>query len=191
MEALTQRNEMILQLLDPQFSDNVRTVLSRTAAMGADFILLEGLRNPLKQAVYWKQSRNQNEIVQQIELLQSKHAYFLAYCLHVVGDHKGSHITNALPGASWHQYGLAVDCAWIINSKICWDNESQMDGINGYEVLSNEALNLNICSGHHWTDLKDSGHLQAEFSASPLDQYKWNEIDKMMEERYSKLLITK
>ena len=39
-------------------------------------------------------------------------ANFLASVLDGVGPQHGPHVTNALPGLSWHQWGEAVDCFW-------------------------------------------------------------------------------
>ncbi len=185
------KNEAILNNLEPRFAESITKLLNNCKHAGVTLELREGLRNTFTQAVYWRRSRSKEEIAQQIKKLQNSNADFLAYSLFIVGEQQGPPTTNALPGLSWHQYGLAVDCAWVLDGKVCWDNENLYDGINGYEVLAAEAKKLNICSGHDWANLKDSGHLQAHFHDSPLTIYTLKTIDQLMEARYLPLLTNK
>lgn len=188
---LINKNEIILSKLEPKFADKINSILNNCKNTGVEIELREGERNTFTQAVYWRRSRSDKDVQEQIKALQNDKADFLAYCLFVVGEQQGTHATNAIPGLSWHQYGLAVDCAWILNSKVCWDNENLYDGINGYEVLAREAKKLDVCSGHEWVGFRDSGHLQANFYSSPLEVYSLATIDELMEERYLSLLENK
>lgn len=177
--------------LDPEFASKISAVLANCKQQGIEIELREGKRNTFTQAVYWRRSRSKEEVDHKIKELQNSNADFLAYSLFVVGEQHGPHATNALPGLSWHQYGLAVDCAWILDGQICWDNENLYQGINGYEVLAQEAKRLHIYSGHDWTNLRDSGHLQANEHASPLAIYNLEEIDELMKEYYLPLLTNR
>lgn len=186
--STTEKNNIILNELDTDFSERIKILLDNCNAKGINFRLVEGIRNPFKQAVYWKQSRSSVEVKKTIKRLQNQNADFIAYCLFIIGEHSiGNLITNALPGISWHQYGLAVDCVWVVDSNPCWDINKFHNGVNGYDILAHEAEKLNICSGHNWKSIKDSYHLQANFT-SPSDIYSLEEISSKMEIRYSHLL---
>lgn len=184
------KNQQIISELEPEFGEKITIILNNCKRLGVTFALRNGNRNTFTQAVYWRRSRSSEEIAEKIKMLQNEQADFLAYCLFIIGEQQGPYVTDALPGLSWHQYGLAVDCAWIVDSKVCWDNENLYNGINGYEILATEAKKLGICSGHEWKDFKDSGHLQANFYASPLDIYTLKHIDQLMKEKYLALLQT-
>jgi len=180
---------MVLNGVDPSFAFKVTLLLRSCESKGVDFLLTEGLRDPYKQANLWKNGRSDIDIAEKIEFLRIQNASFIANCLLKIDDLTSINdtSTNALPGESWHQFGLAVDCAWLIGDKLCWDNKFLFNGINGYEILANEAERLNICSGHSWTTLKDSCHLQANF-ATPSQMFSWKEINNTMEKRFGHLL---
>lgn len=182
------KNENILFDLDIEFAAKVTTVLKNCKKQMVEIELRGGIRNTFTQAVYWKRSKPDKVITEKIEELQQNGADFLAYCLFAVGEQQGVHITNAIPGLSWHQYGLAVDCVWILDSNACWDNKNLYNGINGYEVLAMEAKKQGIWSGHTWNDFQDSGHLQANSHPSPLVIYSLENIDQLMQEKYLHLL---
>lgn len=184
-------NQQILSTLESEFAEKITIILNNCEQLGATFVLRSGNRNTFTQAVYWRRSRSNEEIDEKIKMLQNEQADFLAYCLYSVGEQQGPYVTDALPGLSWHQYGLAVDCAWILDSKVCWDNENLYNGINGYEILAEEAKKTGICSGHEWKDFRDSGHLQANFYTSPLAIYSLEKIDELMQAKYLPLLANK
>ena len=186
-----EKNQQILSQLEPEFAQKINLLLNNCERLGVTLALCDGIRNTITQALYWRSSRSNQEVDEKIKMLQHENADFLAYCLFIVGEQQGPHATNALPGLSWHQYGLAVDCVWILDSKACWDNENLYNGINGYEVLATEAKKMGICSGHEWKNLRDSGHLQANFYASPLEVYPLQTIDQLMKEKYLPLLENK
>lgn len=187
-DRLTLGNEIILENLEKGFAETVSKLLNNCRSKGVEIQLREGIRNTFAQAVYWRRSRSREELENKIVELKSMNADFLAYCLFVVGEQEGSHATDAIPGLSWHQYGLAVDCAWILNGKVCWDNSNLHDGLNGYEVLAIEAEKLKVQSGHLWSSIRDSGHLQAPVVPSPLHMYSLQKINSLMQERYLYLL---
>ena len=78
------------------------------------------LRDPFDQAILRRQSRSTQEIHDKIQELKSKGAHFIVNCLESVGSQAGRHVTNAIPGLSWHQWGESLDCFWLIDGKAEW-----------------------------------------------------------------------
>jgi hypothetical protein len=70
----------------------------------------------------------------------SEHALFLAQCIERVGKQFGEHVTNAIPGLSWHQWGEAADSAWVVDNEVVWSIEETVNGLNGYMVYADEAF---------------------------------------------------
>jgi peptidoglycan L-alanyl-D-glutamate endopeptidase CwlK len=70
----------------------------------------------------------------------------------------GSQVTNARAFQSWHQYGLAADCAFwrdgrlVISEKDPW-------AMRGYQLYGQVAESLGLTWGGRWT-LMDFGHTE-------------------------------
>jgi peptidoglycan LD-endopeptidase CwlK len=144
------------------------------------------LRDPFKQAEFWRQSRTTFEIQKKIEELKQSGAFFLAHCIESVGKKYGEHVTNAIPGLSWHQWGEAVDSVWVVNKKSEWSTQITIKGLNGYMVYADEAKKLGLDSGFFWTKFKDSPHVQFRKAPSPLVELTLIQIDAEMEKRFKR-----
>jgi len=173
-----------LGLLVPGFAEQCRTLIANCRDQPTEMRPNEGLRDPWKQARYWRQSRSIEQIDAKIAELRNKSANFIAQILVDVGPQHGDPVTNALPGASWHQWGLAMDCVWIVNGAAEWSTQKKVNGLNGYRVYAQEAANLGLDAGGFWSSLKDWPHVQQPQEASPLSNMSWAEIDAAMRERF-------
>jgi peptidoglycan L-alanyl-D-glutamate endopeptidase CwlK len=85
----------------------------------------------------------------------------------------GPIVTNARPGASYHNYGLAIDFALIIDGmKAVWDTQSDFDQDKVPDWM--EVVNIYKKAGWEWggewRTLKDYPHLQKTFS------HKWQDL---------------
>lgn len=145
-------------------------------------------RDPFNQARMWRKSRTTEEINNQIRMLKHANADYLAYCIEAVGPQKGEigkHVTWAIPGTSWHQWGLAADCYWEVEGRAIWSIDHTVNGVNGY-IAYREA-----CIKHHLTvlrpELGDWPHCQWRPEGSPLEIYSLSEINDAMNERYGYL----
>jgi len=112
-------------------------------------------RDVFRQAILWRQSRRWVEIIREIRLLEADEISFLASIIRVVGSHTGPvmHVTYAIPGLSWHQYGEAVDCY------ISRDGVPVFDACdNGYKIYRYEGLKLGmaISNADDWCHLQSS-----------------------------------
>ena len=69
----------------------------------------------------------------------------------------GPVVTYAKAGESYHNYGLAIDFCLIINGKVSWAvDKNWLAVIAIFESYGWE-------SGHRWTKLRDSPHVQKTF----------------------------
>lgn len=70
----------------------------------------------------------------------------------------GSSVTNAAAFQSWHQYGLAADCAFLRNGKIVI-SEKDPWAMRGYELYGEVAESVGLTWGGRWK-MMDFGHTE-------------------------------
>jgi peptidoglycan LD-endopeptidase CwlK len=173
-----------LSLLVPEFQDKLNGLLAACRGKGVEMLPYFGIRTPFEQAKLWRQSRTADEVARKIADLRSQGAPFLAHCLDSVGPQNGAPVTKAIPGLSWHQWGEAVDCAWVVAGKTEWSLQKKVNGINGYQLYAEQARALGIDAGGLWKSFKDWPHVQLRPASSPLKVLSLAEIDKAMQERF-------
>jgi peptidoglycan LD-endopeptidase CwlK len=173
-----------LNALVDEFRRKVIALLDRCTARGATMRPYFTLRSPFEQARLWRQSRSREEIEAKIAELRSKSAPFLADCIERVGPQHGDPVTNAVPGLSWHQWGEAADCFWLVDGEAEWSPRKEINGLNGYQVYAEEAQAAGLTAGGLWPSFKDWPHVQLRSSSSPLQVMSLTEIDTRMKERF-------
>lgn len=173
-----------LNLLVPGFKEKATKLIQNCKALGYEMRPSETLRDPFVQAKYWRQSRAKEEVLAKIQELKSNGAPFLAHCIESIGPQNGPDVTNAIPGYSWHQFGEAMDCFWVVNGKAVWDLKTLVNGKNGYAVYADEATKLGLDAGFLWKRLKDSPHVQLRATSNPGKVYSLVQIDQIMKERF-------
>jgi len=70
----------------------------------------------------------------------------------------GSHVTNARAFQSYHQFGLAADCAFLRDGKIVI-SERDPWAMRGYQLYGEAAESVGLKWGGRWT-LLDFGHVE-------------------------------
>ena len=70
----------------------------------------------------------------------------------------GSSVTNAAAWQSWHQYGLAADCAFLRNGKIVI-SERDPWAMRGYQLYGEVAESVGLTWGGRW-QMMDFGHTE-------------------------------
>lgn len=173
-----------LNQLAPAFRPLVVRLLDSCAQQGLSMRPYFTLRSPFEQARLWRQSRSSEQINVQIAKFKAQGAHFLAYCIESVGPQNGPPVTNALPGFSWHQWGEAVDCFWLVDCKAEWSVKKLCNGCNGYRVCADTAQALGLTPGGLWPKLKDWPHIQLRPDASPLKAYGLPGINAEMEKLF-------
>lgn len=71
----------------------------------------------------------------------------------------GSHVTQAGPGRSYHQYGLAVDSAFLRDGKVVISEQDPW-AMRGYQLYGETAALLGMTWGGSWKGLADYGHIE-------------------------------
>lgn len=74
----------------------------------------------------------------------------------------GSNVTNAAAYQSWHQYGLAADCAFLRDGKIVV-TEKDPWAMRGYRLYGEVAESLGLSWGGRWK-MTDLGHTELRLS---------------------------
>lgn len=175
-----------LSTLGPAFRSSVQALLEKCLARGVEMRPYFTMRSPFEQAKLWRQSRTGEEIMSRMAELRKAGAHFLVHCLESVGPQAGRHVTNALPGFSWHQWGEAVDCFWAVAGHAEWSTQKKVDGHNGYRLYAEQAAKLRLTAGGLWTSLKDWPHVQMRPEDSPAQIMSVEEIDAAMKARFGK-----
>ena len=174
-----------LEGLVPEFRTNALALLADLAIRGIEMRPCAALRSPREQAILWRQSRAREEIEGAASRLRSQGAFFLAETLVSVGPQHGQHVTNSLPGFSWHQWGEAIDCFWVINGFAEWSTNRIVDGVNGYRMYSASAKSAELHAGGNWSSFKNWPHVQARKAGSPVAEgLTVQQIDVEMKKRF-------
>lgn len=168
--------------LDPEFAGKLTTLLQRCRARGFDFRVSQGLRPPAVQARYyccWAQ-RSPADIDKVVAKLQADDAPWIAELVAYYRDtpRKPGWLTNALPGAGWHQWGEAVDA-------YCWrDGEMVSNGADpAYAAYADLAEDLGLTAGLRFSR-PDPGHVQLRPQSGATAVHTWAEIDAEMRKRF-------
>jgi len=70
----------------------------------------------------------------------------------------GSHVTAARASQSYHQHGLAADCAFIREGRVII-SETDPWAMRGYELFGRAAADAGLTWGGNWT-MRDFGHAE-------------------------------
>lgn len=169
-----------LNTLTPEFHTKVTQLLANCDKLGYHLVPTYAIRTPLEQGVLWRQSRSAAEINYEIQSLQHNGCDYLANCIIKAGPHSGPHVTNAIPGLGYHQWGTAIDCVWMVNGKEEWSETRIYNGHNGYMVYAAEAKKLGLNPGAYWVSIKDFPHVQLSPYASPLADHTLKQVNDKM-----------
>lgn len=151
---------------------------------GVEMRVVETVRGPLRQARLWRQSRTRETIAAKIAELRGQGAPFLAHCLESVGPQHGPEVTRALPGLSWHQWGEALDCVWVVAGEAIWSTTRKVNGVNGFAVYAEEARALGLTAGLFFARFRDAPHVQQRAAANPRGVFTLPQIDAIMHDRF-------
>jgi peptidoglycan L-alanyl-D-glutamate endopeptidase CwlK len=173
-----------LSKLVVEFRGTIENLISKCADRGIEMRPYAAVRSPLDQGRLWRQSRTLEEIAERIDDFRTQGADFLAFCLETVGPQHGDPVTNAPPGFSWHQWGEALDSFWVVGGKAEWSTVKKVNGLNGYHVYADEAEELGLTAGGHWTSFKDWPHVQMRDASSPAKILSLQDINAEMRNRF-------
>ena len=169
--------------LDVDFAGKLSSLLSRCHDDDLDFKLSQAVRSPQVQAEYycqWEQ-RSPAQIDAAAKQLEDDGAPWLASLLRKNRDIPRSPdwLTSALPGAGWHQWGLAADCYCYRDGKMVKDGNDPC-----YKQYAAFATKLGLTAGYNFKKHQDSGHVQGPSAIDSTSIFKWAHIDAVMKARF-------
>jgi peptidoglycan L-alanyl-D-glutamate endopeptidase CwlK len=173
-----------LNTLVPEFKAKVEQLLANCKTAGYPMSPNYAIRKPVDQAKLWRQSRSGAVVQQKIDDLRAQGCDFLADAIVAAGPQNGPHVTNAIPGLSWHQWGEALDCVWIVDGKDNWSLDLKVNGKNGYAVYADQAEAIGLNAGGHWVSFKDWPHVQLRSAANPLNVMTLKQVNDTMKQRF-------
>lgn len=128
-----------LSQVHPKLSNLIQQLASQLAAEGIDLHVTQGLRSFQQQADLYAQGRTK----------------------------PGPIVTNAPPGHSWHEFGLAVDVVpFDAQGKPDWNADHP-----AWKRIVEVGISLGLFSGTQFHSIKDTPHFQltGNFPTSPTD----------------------
>jgi peptidoglycan L-alanyl-D-glutamate endopeptidase CwlK len=166
-------------ILEPEFREKIEKVLEGCKRRGFELRPFFTVRDVLEQARLWRQSRPLTEIERVVRKLRREGASFIADSIEKVGPQYGRWATNNLPGQSWHQWGMAIDCFVIPDDgHSVWSSKHP-----GYLAYAEESRSLGLTAGYFWTR-QDAVHVQ-NYKEGVRSRYTWVEINQEMKERFA------
>lgn len=132
--------------VEPGLIPIIEELIRRVRVKGINFIFTQGKRTMVEQAQLFGQGRN-SYVYKGIQY----------------GKPSMNKVTNAEPGQSIHNYGIALDFALIKNGKeIIWDTTADLnhDGKSDWIQIVEEAKKLKFSWGGDWASFRDFPHLE-------------------------------
>lgn len=168
--------------LQPEFKEKLEQAIETAREQhGIYMVPYETERDVWRQAGLWRRSRSGYLIREECKELRREGAGYLADVIESVGPQHGSWATNALPGQSWHQWGLACDLYWDKNGPL--PGGVEWSDLTGYRIFANVARDLGLTSGFFWRS-RDAVHVQLPEATAP--RMTMAEIAEHMERRYGR-----
>lgn len=171
-----------LTLLQPVFLEKLESALAEAKRQDVHMVPFDARRDVWQQARLWRRGRTSAQIRERVASLRAANAGYLADVIESVGPQKGKWATNAIPGMSWHQWGLACDFYWDKNGPdvpggIEWND------LTGYKAFALIAQKAGLTSGFFWKS-RDAVHIQLPAEAKPVGTLA--DISKAMLNLYGK-----
>jgi len=168
-----------LKDLVPKVKDQAARTEKICKEAGIDLLIYCTLRPLEEQAKLYRQSRARKTIKDKVDSLRARGFGFLAEILERVGPQSGPHVTNAAPGESFHNYGLAFDAVPMLGGKCCWKYTDYRPLWEGYgEAVRQVGLEW----AGDWTTFKEYPHTQFGAGGNPLRLNSPDEVRKLLED---------
>ena len=133
-----------------------RNFLTLCEEAGLEVLIYCTARGMEEQSILYRQSRTLSEIKAKAKELSDVYGRSdLAKILMSVGPQSGPHVTNAGPGQSLHNYGLAFDGVPMIHGKPIWDVKSPL-----WQVYGDIAERAGLSWSGNWKGFKEYPHCQ-------------------------------
>ena len=158
-----------LEELDMEFRIKAKHMIKLAKDL-EDFTIFPycGVRSLHTQARLFRKTRTMDEINRKAQSLRDRGYVWFSQILTSVGPQTGklgSHVTNAGPGESWHQYGLAVDCVPILDGVAQWEPGPHWQK---YGIF---ATYCGLQWSGDWKSFKEMPHCQLQIASNPLNVF--------------------
>ncbi|WP_379131655.1 M15 family metallopeptidase [Paenibacillus sp. sgz500958] len=139
LEQVIGKSAAKLKKLHPAVLAGAQALIRQSHAKGVPIAITQGMRTIVEQNALYAQGRSK----------------------------PGTIITNARGGASYHNYGLAIDFALLLpgGETYSWDTsrDGDKDKLKDWQEVVKLAKPLGFEWGGDWTSFKDFSHLQMSF----------------------------
>ena len=137
------------------------------------------LRSPREQAILYRKSRTRSQIDHKKNELTTMGYPELAKIIDDVGpqgtaEDLGHHVTNAGPGESYHNYGLAYDSVPQQGGKLLWNDHAH------YRLYGSIAAELGLEWAGNWIHFKEFPHTQKGKGGNPLKVMDREKVVKLL-----------
>lgn len=166
--------------LTPEMEEKARNVIKFCKEREVTISVYCTLRSLEEQAKIYRLSRTKSQINEKIKWLESQKLDFLGRILENVGPQHGQvgeHITNALPGFSWHSYGEAFDAVIIDDktNKAIWNTKHP-----SWLVYADAVRKNGLTWGGDFKSIKDYPHAQLRSESNPTKIYTPEQIKQLL-----------
>lgn len=169
---------MEFESLDKKFHDKLYAFIDKCQALDIVLSFDKGFVHPTEQAKLWKQSRSDSQIDEKIAELDAAGASFLVKLLSEASPKPGVHMTDDLPGCTWHNWGQAY-----IYTVLGEDGRDLIPTSSVYQKTAEIAKSVGLTSGYYLKP-KQPYLIQLSVYKSPNAEYSIKEISKEMERLY-------
>lgn len=157
------RNEAALAQVHPVLAKRVSGMIGALMVLNINLLVTEGLRTFARQAELYAYGRTT------VSNTPCKHNG-VALKIGTCNQHPlGATITNAKPGQSWHQFGLAVD---VVPDYVAADGAQTLDwnpAHDDWKQMLRVGKAFDLAEGAEWRTFPDFPHLQLkEIPVSPV-----------------------
>lgn len=167
-----------LNKLSPETKEKALIVLDVCQKVGIDLLIYSTLRSLEEQAKLYRQSRSWIEIKYKIQKFRNRGYYFLADVIEEVGPSSGSHVTNAAPGESWHNYAEAWDAVPLKCGKSLWKYK---DAIEQWEAYGEAVRQVGMYWAGDWISFREYPHAQLQKGSNPLKMSNPENIHELLQ----------
>lgn len=165
--------------LTPETRDKAETVLELCRAGGVELLIYCTLRSLEEQARLWRQSRSLADIQATMAKLSASGYGFLADIMDKVGPCTGPKVTNAYPGASFHNYKEAFDAVPLIGGKPAWEyNQAPTQ----WDLYGKSVKKAGLYWAGDWVTFRELPHAQLRQGGNPLKDYPPDHVQALLQE---------
>jgi peptidoglycan L-alanyl-D-glutamate endopeptidase CwlK len=143
------KSEEKLSHVCPELAEKVRDLIAIAEGEGHALRVIQGLRTFAEQDALFNQPHDHKDNDGDGKV-----------------DEADEHVTNARAGQSNHNFGVAVDVAFVVNGSVSWDD-------NLYSKLGPWAAQTNLAWGGNWRRFKDLPHLELPSLPKPVALIAW------------------